>query len=73
MKVGDAGTRVDIPLSHINAAYVRSHFNSMGVGVPDFPRASEIFLALAMCRGPRIHNRMGGLITDDVIGEDGLR
>ena len=45
----------------------------MGVDVPDFPRASEIFLALAMCRGPGIHNRMGGLITDVVIGEDGLR
>ena len=28
---------------------------------------------LAMTRGPRIHDRMGGLAAADVKGEDGLR
>ena len=73
MKVGGAGTRIDIPLGHINAAYVRSHFDAMEVGVADGPRADELLFALAMSRGPRIHSRMGGLETKDVKGEDGLR
>ncbi|WP_424984822.1 amino acid synthesis family protein [Microbulbifer sp. S227A] len=73
MKIGGVGTRIDIPLGHINAAYVRSHFDGMEVGVPDGPRASELLFALAMARGPRIHHRMGGLAAGDVRGEDGLR
>ena len=73
MKLGGVGTRLDIPLGHINAAYVRSHFDGMEVGVPDGPRAGELLFALAMSRGPRIHNRMGGLAQSDVIGKDGLR
>ncbi len=73
MKLGGVGTRLDIPLGHINAAYVRSHFDGMEVGVPDGPRANELLFALAMSRGPRIHNRMGGLAQSDVKGKDGLR
>ncbi|SFT88726.1 amino acid synthesis family protein [Sedimentitalea nanhaiensis] len=73
MKMGGVGTRIDIPLGHINAAYVRSHFDGMEVGVPDGPRANELLFALAMARGPRIHHRMGGLGVEDVKGEDGLR
>ena len=73
MKVGGVGTRIDIPLGHINAGYVRSHFDGMEIGVPDGPRANELLFALAMSRGPRIHHRMGGLDVADVVGEDGLR
>jgi hypothetical protein len=73
MKVGGPGTRIDVPLGHINAAYVRSHFDAMEVGVPDGPRANELLFALAMARGPRIHNRMGGLAVAEVKGLDGLR
>ena len=28
-KVGGPGTRLDVPITHINASYVRSHFDSM--------------------------------------------
>ncbi len=73
MKMGGVGTRIDVPLGHINAAYVRSHFDAMEVGVPDGPRADELLFALAMTRGARIHARMGGLEAEDVTGEDGLR
>ena len=73
MKVGGPGTPIDIPLGHINAAYVRSHFDAMEVRVPDGPRADEIMFCLAMAKGPRIHHRMGGLAVDEVVGEDGLR
>lgn len=72
-KVGAFGARIDIPLGHINAAYVRSHFDAMEVGMPDGPRSDEILFVLAMACGPRIHARMGGLKAEDVKGEDGLR
>jgi hypothetical protein len=73
MKVGAMGASLDVPLGHVNAAYVRSHFDAMTVAVPDAPRAAEIVLVLAMSRGPRVHSRMGGLEAWQVKGEDGLR
>ena len=72
-KVGGPGTRLDIPITHINASYVRSHFDSMEVGIADAPRADEILLALVMTTGPRIHARVGGLKASEIKGEDGLR
>ena len=72
-KVGGAGARLDVPIGHINAAYVRSHFDAMEVGVPDAPRPDEIVFALVMSTGGRPHARVGGLELQDVKGEDGLR
>jgi hypothetical protein len=72
-KVGGPGTRLDVPVTHINASYVRSHFDAMEVGVPDGPRADEIALALVMTTGPRVHARVGGLKASEIKGEDGLR
>ncbi|GAB5469167.1 MAG: amino acid synthesis family protein [Rhodospirillales bacterium] len=72
-KVGGLGARLDVPLGHINAAYVRSHFDAMEVGLPDSPRPDEIVFILAMTCGPRVQARMGGLTSDQVKGEDGLR
>lgn len=73
MKRGGVGSALDIPLGHINAAYVRSHFDGIEVRLPDGPRAGEIVFALAMSRGGRVHCRMGGLEAWDVTGTDGLR
>ncbi|HUO33873.1 MAG TPA: amino acid synthesis family protein [Candidatus Acidoferrum sp.] len=72
-KVGGPGTRLDVPITHINASYVRSHFDAMEVGLNDAPRADEILLALVMTTGPRIHARAGGLKASEIQGEDGLR
>jgi hypothetical protein len=72
-KVGGPGTRLDVPLTHVNASYVRSHFDAMEVGVPDAPRAAELALVLVMTTGARVHDRAGGLAARDVIGKDGLR
>ena len=72
-KVGPVGASIDIPLAHVNAAYVRSHFTTMQLQVPDAPRPDEIVFCLAMATGPRIHARMGGLQASDITGEDGLR
>jgi len=72
-KVGAPGTRLDIPITHINASYVRSHFDAMEVGITDAPRADEIVLALVMTTGARVHARVGGLKVSEIKGEDGLR
>jgi len=72
-KVGGPGTRLDVPVTHINASYVRSHFDAMEVGLPDAPRADELLVALVMTTGPRIHARVGGLKASEIKGEDGLR
>lgn len=72
-KVGGPGTRLDVPVTHINASYVRSHFDSIEVGIADAPRSNELLLALVMTTGPRIHARVGGLRSDEIKGEDGLR
>jgi Amino acid synthesis len=72
-KVGGPGTRLDVPITHTNASYVRSHFDAMEVGVTDAPRSEEIVLALVMTTGPRIHARVGGLKASEIKGEDGLR
>ncbi|CDX54712.1 conserved hypothetical protein [Mesorhizobium plurifarium] len=72
-KVGGPGARIDIPVTHINASYVRSHFDAIEVGINDAPRANEIVLVLAMTTGARVHARAGGLEAKDIKGEDGLR
>jgi hypothetical protein len=72
-KVGGMGARLDVPITHINASYVRSHFDSMEIGLNDAPRADEMLLVLVMSTGPRIHARAGGLDAADITGEDGLR
>ena len=69
----DRHAGLDIPLGHVNAAYVRSHFDAMTLIVPDGPKAREIVFALAMSVGGRVHSRMGGLEAWEVKGEDGLR
>jgi hypothetical protein len=72
-KVGAAGTRLDVPVTHTNASYVRTHYDAVEVGVPDAPRPNELVLVLVMTTAGRIHARIGGLTKDQVKGEDGLR
>jgi hypothetical protein len=72
-KVGGPGARIDIPITHINASYVRSHFDAMEVGVPGHPRADEIVVILVMSTGQRVHARVGGLKAEDIAVWDGQR
>lgn len=72
-KVGAVGARLDVPITHVDASYVRSHFDAMEVGLPDAPKADELALVLVMTTGPRVHERMGGLRADQISARDGLR
>lgn len=72
-KIGGPGTRLDVPVTHCNASYVRSHFDAMEVGLADGPKADEMMVVLVMTTGPRVHARVGGLKASEIKGEDGLR
>lgn len=72
-KMGGPGAQIDVPLGHKDAAFVRSHFDAMEVRVPDAPRRNEIVVAVVVTDSGRPLPRVGGLTTDEVIGEDGLR
>lgn len=71
--VANAGYRIMVPLHHIHAAYVRSHFNSMEVGIQDGPRPDEIVYGLVAADGGRIHSRLGGLTVEQIKVNDGQR
>jgi hypothetical protein len=72
-KVGPPGAALDVPLTHINASYVRSHFDAIEVRVPGAPAADEIVYILAMSCGARVHARVGGLKAGEIAKWDGLR
>jgi Amino acid synthesis len=72
-KVGPPGATLDVPMTHINASYVRSHFDAIEVRVPGAPHADEMVLILAMSTGARIHARVGGLAAAAIAQWDGQR
>ncbi len=72
-KVGGPGATLDVPLTNINASYVRSHFDAMEVRVAGAPAAKEIVFILVMSTGPRVHARVGGLAASAISKWDGLR
>jgi hypothetical protein len=71
--VAGTGYRLMVPVHYIHACYVRSHFNSIEVGIQDAPRPKEILFALVMGTGGRVHSRLGGLTKDKVAVHDGQR
>lgn len=73
VKVATAGARIDIPLHHATAAYVRSHFDAIEFCVPDGPRPDEIVFIVAASIGGRPHARVGGLTPADIKLGDGQR
>ena len=72
-KRGSMGDTLDIPLGHKDAAYIRTHFDSMEVRVNDAPRANEILVAIAITDSGRPLPRVGGLKAEEAEGKDGLR
>lgn len=71
--VAATGYRLMVPLHYIHACYVRSHYNSVEIGIQDAPRPKEILYALVMGTGGRIHSRLGGLTKEAVSVNDGQR
>ncbi len=71
--VAATGYRLMVPLHNIHASYVRSHYNSMEIGIQDAPRPNEILFALVMGTGGRVHSRLGGLTKENISVHDGQR
>jgi Amino acid synthesis len=72
-KRAGAGSTLDIPLHHKDAAFVRSHFDAVELRIVDAPAPDQIVLAVAVAFGGRPLARVGGLAVGDVVGQDGLR
>jgi hypothetical protein len=71
--IGGVGTRLMVPLGHIHAAYVRSHFGTAEMTLWDSPRRDEIAFGLVMATGGRPHARIGGLAASAISVHDGQR
>lgn len=71
-KVASAGTSLDVPLAHKDALFVRSHYDAVTIAVPDSPRPDEMLLCVGVANRGRVHHRVGGLSSDEAVG-DGLR
>lgn len=61
---GDAGEALVVPMWHKTAAATRSHYQTVGIRIPDAPRADEIVVVAAASTGPRPHARIGDRKTD---------
>jgi hypothetical protein len=71
-KRGAPGTAIDVPLAFKDALYVRSHYDTMTVTVPDAPAPDEVAVIMVVATRGRLLARLGGLARDRVKGEDGL-
>lgn len=72
-KRGPMGTEIDVPLAFKDALFVRSHYDTITVRVPDAPGPDEVVVILAGANRGRPNFRLGGLSIEEVKGEDGLR
>jgi hypothetical protein len=72
-KVGGLGCAIDVPLSHKDAAFVRSHFDAIEGRISDAPRANEVVVMIAVSSSGRPLARIGGLKVSEIQGVDGLR
>jgi hypothetical protein len=70
VKRGPIGTTVDISLAHKKAVFVRSHFDTIEVTMPDAPLDDEVVVVFAVANRGRLHARIGGLQVEDVVDGD---
>jgi hypothetical protein len=70
VKRGGIGARIDVPLAHKKAVFVRSHYDTIECAMPDAPRDDEIVVILAGANRGRLHARIGGLAKEDIVNGD---
>lgn len=66
-KTAAAGTSIDIPLAHKDELFIRSHYDSITITVPDAPRPDELLICVAVASGGRVHERVGGKTVADLV------
>lgn len=72
-KRGALGASIDVPLASKDALYIRSHYDTMTIAVPDAPAPDEVVVIVVAATRGRLNARLGGLKYEDMKGEDGLR
>ena len=68
----EAGGIIDVPLAHKDALYVRSHYDTMTIMLPDAPLPNEIAIICCYANRGQLNARVGGLKGGDIKGENGL-
>ena len=68
----ETGGIIDVPLAHKDALYVRSHYDTMTVMIPDAPLPDEIAVICCYANRGQLNARVGGLEAQEIKGEDGL-
>lgn len=66
-KVGGPGTLVDVPLAFKDEVWVRSHYDTITVAVPDAPMPDELVIIAAVANRGRINARVGGMTLDEAV------
>lgn len=64
-KVAGIGAAIDVPLAYKDEIWVRSHYDTLTVTVPDGPRADELVVIAAVANRGRISARVGGMTVAD--------
>lgn len=64
-KTAAAGTSLDIPLAYKDEVYVRSHYDTVTLTIPDAPRPDELLICVAVATGARVHQRVGGMTATE--------
>ncbi|MBI3014794.1 MAG: amino acid synthesis family protein [Candidatus Tectomicrobia bacterium] len=72
-KVAGIGARLDVPMHYKDASYVRSHFDTIEIGVNDAPAPDEIVAVIVLSDSGRPYARSGGLRKEDVKVGDGQK
>ena len=59
VKIGAAGTSIDVPLGHKDDAWSFDHFDTMTVTIADAPLPEEVVVIMAVADGGRVNPRAG--------------
>lgn len=66
-KVGAPGTSIDVPLAFKDEIWVRSHYDTITVTVPDAPLPDELVVIAAVASRGRLNARVGGMSKDEAL------
>lgn len=64
-KVGGPGSVIDVPLAFKDELWVRSHYDTVEVRVPEAPLPDEIVVIAAVANRGRINARLGGMTREE--------
>jgi hypothetical protein len=68
-KLGGPGTTIDVPLAFKDGVWVRSHYDTISVTLPDAPLPDEMVIIAAVANRGRLGARVGGKTKEEVLAE----